>query len=98
MEFLEAMNAYFRGEKLEAFLFIIPAGLLMIAGAYFLWRGEARMFALGGIIPLIAFGLILIQFFLQTFSAVSRSFQRSKPLFAFRQVQPLSAVIASKIL
>ena len=42
----------------------------------------------------MAFGLILIQFFLQTFSAVSRSFQRSKPLFAFRQVQPLSAVIA----
>lgn len=31
----------------------------MLACAYLLWRGESRSFAVGGIIPLIVFGLIL---------------------------------------
>ena len=60
MELLETMHAYFRGEKLEALLFILPVGVLMIACAYLLWRGEARSFAIGGIIPLVVLGLILI--------------------------------------
>lgn len=43
----------------------------------------------------IAYGLLLIQLFLQTFSAASSSIRKNKPLFAFRQVQPISATIAS---
>lgn len=59
MDFLEIMNSYFRSEKIAALCLILPAGLVMLACAYLLWRGESRTFALGGIIPLIVFGLIL---------------------------------------
>ena len=43
----------------------------------------------------MAYGLILIQLFLQTFQAASKSIKKNKPLFAFRQVQPISAIIAT---
>ncbi|MBO1254151.1 ABC transporter permease [Alteromonas sp. 5E99-2] len=45
----------------------------------------------------MSYGLVLMQLFLQTFSAASNSIKRAKPLFAFRQVQPISAVVASGI-
>lgn len=43
----------------------------------------------------MAYGLIFIQTFLQTFNGCTGSVKKNKALFAFRQVQPLSAVIAS---
>ncbi|GGD57728.1 ABC transporter permease [Lacimicrobium alkaliphilum] len=43
----------------------------------------------------IAFGMILIQSFLQTLSAGASAIKKNRALFAFRQVQPLSAVIAA---
>jgi capsular polysaccharide transport system permease protein len=43
----------------------------------------------------IAYGMIFIQLFLQVYQSCSTSIQRNKPLFAFRQVQPISPVIAS---
>ncbi|WP_289027908.1 ABC transporter permease [uncultured Paraglaciecola sp.] len=45
----------------------------------------------------MAYGLILIQSFLQTLSASAKSIAKAKTLFAFRQVQPISAVIAASL-
>ncbi|MDC0603146.1 ABC transporter permease [Aliiglaciecola sp.] len=43
----------------------------------------------------MAYGLILIQTFLQILPACSGAIRKNKTLFAFRQVQPISAVIAA---
>ncbi|MFC4700079.1 ABC transporter permease [Glaciecola siphonariae] len=43
----------------------------------------------------MAYGLVIIQLFLQVFQSSSNGIKRSKPLFAFRQVQPISPVIAA---
>lgn len=43
----------------------------------------------------MAYGMMFVQTFLQTFVACSTSIKKNKSLFAFRQVQPLSAVLAS---
>ncbi|MBC3764956.1 ABC transporter permease [Neptunicella marina] len=43
----------------------------------------------------MAYGLINIQIFLQTFSAGASAIQKHKALFAFRQVQPISAILAA---
>ena len=43
----------------------------------------------------MAYGLIFIQTFLQTLNGCSGSIKKNKALFAFRQVQPISAVIAA---
>ncbi len=40
------------------------------------------------------YGMLLIQLFLDTLMNVSNSFKKNKALFAFRQVQPISSVIA----
>lgn len=42
----------------------------------------------------MAYGMILIQFFLGLIGSVSGAIQKNKPLYAFRQVQPISSVIA----
>ncbi|QJR81748.1 ABC transporter permease [Alteromonas pelagimontana] len=52
-------------------------------------------------IPLFAFmmiGLVGIQSFMSSLSNVSGSIKKNKPLYAFRQVQPLSSVITSGFL
>lgn len=43
----------------------------------------------------MAFGMVSIQSFLQTFTAASGAIKKNKSLFAFRQVQPISTVIAT---
>jgi capsular polysaccharide transport system permease protein len=45
----------------------------------------------------MAIGLLFIQSFLQTFSAAARAISKNKALYAFRQVQPISAVLASSL-
>ncbi|GMQ47880.1 ABC transporter permease [Vibrio sp. 10N] len=42
----------------------------------------------------MVYGMILIQFFLGTVEVVSNSIKKNKPLYAFRQVQPISSVLA----
>lgn len=42
----------------------------------------------------MVYGMILIQFFLTVLIATSGAIQKNKPLYAFRQVQPISSVIA----
>ncbi len=39
-------------------------------------------------------GMALIQFFLGTMSSTSSALKKSRPLFSFRQVQPISAILA----
>ena len=43
----------------------------------------------------MAYGMIMIQVFLQTFASASTAIKKNQSLFAFRQVQPISAVLAS---
>ena len=42
----------------------------------------------------MVYGMILIQFFLGTLSSASNAIQKNKPLYAFRQVQPISSILA----
>jgi len=42
----------------------------------------------------MAIGILFIQSFLQTMGSAARSINKNKSLFAFRQVQPISAVLA----
>ncbi|MEP0071159.1 MAG: ABC transporter permease [Marinomonas sp.] len=42
----------------------------------------------------MAYGMILVQFFLGLLGSVSGAIQKNKPLYAFRQVQPISSIIA----
>ena len=42
----------------------------------------------------MVFGMIFVQFFLGLIGATSSAIKKNKPLYAFRQVQPISSVIA----
>lgn len=59
MSFLEIMNTYFRGEKLEALFFILPIGVLLVAFGVVALKVEHGGFAWGVAIPSFVFGLIL---------------------------------------
>lgn len=43
------------------------------------------------------YGMIIIQLFISTLSSTAKSIARNKALFAFRQVQPIAAVIANAL-
>jgi hypothetical protein len=60
MEFLTVMHAYFRGEKLQAALFIAPVGLLFLAVAYGAWRSEHGSFLWATAVPSALVGLLLL--------------------------------------
>jgi capsular polysaccharide transport system permease protein len=45
----------------------------------------------------MAIGLLLIQSFLKILGSAAQAVGKNKPLYAFRQVQPISAVIASSL-
>nr|WP_086937675.1 ABC transporter permease [Thaumasiovibrio occultus] len=42
----------------------------------------------------VVYGVVLVQFFLGAFEKTSNAIQKNKPLYAFRQVQPISSVLA----
>lgn len=42
----------------------------------------------------MVYGMILVQFFLGILDASSGAIQKNKPLYAFRQVQPISSILA----
>nr|WP_224745937.1 ABC transporter permease [Neiella litorisoli] len=44
------------------------------------------------------YGMLLLQLFLSTFSSSASAVKRNKPLYAFRQVQPISAVLAALLM
>jgi hypothetical protein len=60
MSFIEAMQTYFRGEKLEALFFILTIGVALIAFGIVALKAETGGFAWGVAIPAILFGLVLV--------------------------------------
>jgi hypothetical protein len=60
MDFLEIMHTYFRGEKLEAALFIAPAGLALAALGIAALRAETGGFAWSVAVPCFVFALVLV--------------------------------------
>lgn len=60
MSFLDVMQTYFRGERIEAFGFIVPLGVLLVAFAAVTLRAERGGFAWGLAVPLAVFGLVAI--------------------------------------
>jgi len=60
MSFLEVMHTYFRGEKFEAFMFILPLGVVLVVCGLAALKFERSGFAWGAVVPAIAFGLVLI--------------------------------------
>jgi len=60
MPFLEAMHAYFRGERIESLYFIVPIGVALVAFAAVTLRAERGGFAWGLAVPLALFGIVAI--------------------------------------
>lgn len=60
MSFLDIMLTYFHGEKLEAFGFILPVGIVLVILGITAIRAEQGGFAWGIAIPSILMGLVLI--------------------------------------
>jgi TRAP-type uncharacterized transport system fused permease subunit len=60
MSFLEIMNTYFRGEKLEAWFFILPVGLLLVVLGVVALKAERGGYAWGVAVPCFLVGLTFI--------------------------------------
>ena len=60
MPFIELMHTYFRGEKLEAFGFILPIGILLLVYGIVILKIERSGLTFGVAIPIILFGLVLV--------------------------------------
>jgi hypothetical protein len=58
--FLQQMHEYFRGERIEAFAFIVPTGLALLVLAGVALKVERGGFAVGLAVPLVVFGLALV--------------------------------------
>ena len=59
MNFIEVMHTYFRGEKMEAWFFILPAGIILLILAATALKAEQGAYAWSIAIPFILFGLVL---------------------------------------
>jgi len=57
MSFIEIMHTYFRSEKLEAFWFILPVGILLFIFGIVALKAERGGFAWGVAIPCLIFGI-----------------------------------------
>ncbi|MFK8001331.1 MAG: hypothetical protein AB8H86_17180 [Polyangiales bacterium] len=60
MDFVEIMNTYFRGEKIESAFFVVPVGLLLWAMAFGAWRTEQGGFMWGVFVPSVLMGLVYV--------------------------------------
>ena len=58
MTFIDILQAYFRGERIEAFFYILPAGLLLIGMGITALVSDRGAFGWSMAIPLLLFGLI----------------------------------------
>jgi capsular polysaccharide transport system permease protein len=74
----------------------VVSPLIMIGG-----MTAMRTFLSGGkdahgmpIMFFMVYGMILIQFFLSVLAKASAAIEKNKPLYAFRQVQPISSIIS----
>lgn len=60
MTFLEQLNDYFRGERIEALFFIAPAALVLFVLAATAVRSEGGAFGIAMAVPLVVFGLVAL--------------------------------------
>ena len=60
MDFVDILQTYFRGERLEAAFFILPAGLVLLALGAVALKAEHGGFAWGVALPCFGFGLLLV--------------------------------------
>lgn len=60
MSFVEQLQGYFRGERLEALLFIAPGALVLFALAGTALKAEGGAFGVAMAVPLIVFGLVFL--------------------------------------
>lgn len=58
MSFLQQMQDYFRGERIEALAFIIPAACILFVLAATAMKAEGGAFGIGLAVPLVLFGLL----------------------------------------
>jgi len=58
MDFLEVMHAYFRGERLEAFFYILPAGVVLLGMAGTALYTDRGGFGWGMAVVFALFGLV----------------------------------------
>ncbi|MEM6292820.1 MAG: hypothetical protein AAGA54_16215 [Myxococcota bacterium] len=58
MDFLDVMHTYFRGERTEAWFYILPAGVVLLGLAVTAWVSYKDGFGYGLAIPLALFGLM----------------------------------------
>lgn len=59
MRLLEHMTTYFRGEQIEALVFILPVGLLSLVFGGWLVSAGANGFARGVALPFLVMGLVM---------------------------------------
>jgi hypothetical protein len=59
IELLDAIHAYFQGEKLEALIFILPIGLICTVFSVWLLTDNPGSFTKGVAIPFLVLGLML---------------------------------------
>ncbi len=60
MTFLEQLQAYFRGERIEALFFIAPAAVILFILAGAALKSEGGPFGIGLAVPLVLFGLVAL--------------------------------------
>lgn len=90
--FLRELRSQFNDKLGMSWGFLEP--FIFIFGLSFL-----RSLISGGVVhdlPILIFmliGMIAIQSFLQPFNKISNSFGKNKPLYAFRQVQPIAGLL-----
>ncbi len=60
MEFLEVVQTYFRGERLESSLFVVPGGIILIGLGIAAIRSETPAFAWSVAVPCFLFGLLFL--------------------------------------
>jgi Ca2+/Na+ antiporter len=60
MQFTSIQTAYFRGEQIEALVFILPLGLLSLVFGAWLLSDSPTSFMRGVAIPFFVLGLLLV--------------------------------------
>jgi hypothetical protein len=60
MDFMRVMQVYFRGERIEALCYILPAGVILLGLAATAWASHKNGFGVGLAVPLVVLGLTTV--------------------------------------
>jgi hypothetical protein len=99
MNLEQVMHTYFRGERLESYVFIVPLGVLCILFGIATLYGERSPFAWGISVPFMLLGGVLLVtglgIGLRTpgqVAALTALYQRDVPQFATQELQRMQIV------